>query len=137
MTTQRPTDEQLSAWLDGELGDDERETVQTWLHEHPEDGARVHLWAADRDALRARFDPVLEEAVPDRLRAAALTGPTHAASSTSPAGASARTAPHWLSWPLARAAVAAGLLTVGGLLGAMLAWQLKPGPDGLQASRHI
>lgn len=60
-------DDRLSAWLDGELSAAQREEVEQHLREHPEDAARVRLWAADRDALRARFEPVLEETPPTRL----------------------------------------------------------------------
>lgn len=64
---QRPDDALLSAWLDGEIEGAESTRVQSWLQEHPDDAARVRLWAADRDALRARFAPSLDEPVPEHL----------------------------------------------------------------------
>lgn len=64
---QRPDDAILSAWLDGEVEGEDCARVQAWLQEHPEDAARVRLWAADRDALRARFSPALDEPIPERL----------------------------------------------------------------------
>jgi len=51
---QRPDEALLSAWLDGELDAANRAQVDAWLRDHPEDAAQVRLWAADRDALRAR-----------------------------------------------------------------------------------
>lgn len=60
-------DDKLSAWLDDELGNADRAEVDAWLCEHPEHAARVRLWAADRDALRARLSPVAQEPVPTRL----------------------------------------------------------------------
>lgn len=57
----------LNAWLDDELDGDERARVEAWLREQPEAAARVRLWAADREALRARLDAVLAEPVPQRL----------------------------------------------------------------------
>ena len=54
---ERPDDARLSAWLDGELDGPARAEVEAWLRDHPEDAAQARLWAADRDALRARFDP--------------------------------------------------------------------------------
>jgi anti-sigma factor RsiW len=66
-TEQRPDDALLSAWLDGEIEGAECTRVQAWLQENLDDAARVRLWAADRDALRARFSPSLDEAVPERL----------------------------------------------------------------------
>jgi len=64
---QRPDDTLLSAWLDGEVEGADCARVQGWLQEHPEDAALVRLWAADRDALRARFSPTLDEPIPERL----------------------------------------------------------------------
>jgi len=63
----RPDDALLSAWLDGEVEGADCARIQAWLQEHPEDSARVRLWAADRDALRARFTPTLDEPLPERL----------------------------------------------------------------------
>lgn len=97
-------DTELSAWLDGHGDAAQREAVEAWLHEHPEAAARVRLWAADRDALRARFDPVRGEAVPERLVHTAM-----------------RSAAQRARW--AQAATAAGLLVAGGLLGSVLTWQ--------------
>lgn len=108
---QRPGDEQLSAWLDGELAEPDRLAVEAWLRDHPDDAARVRAWATDRDALRARFEPTLDEPVPEALRRTALYGgrrPTRAAGG---------------AWHVARAA---GLVAGGIALGALLAWQLKP-----------
>jgi anti-sigma factor RsiW len=67
-----PGDERLSAWLDGELDEAECQRVQAWLAAHPEDAARVRLWAADRDALRSRLDAELEEAPAAAWRARVL-----------------------------------------------------------------
>jgi anti-sigma factor RsiW len=102
-------DPDLHAWLDGELPPERHAEVQAWLHEHPEDAARVRLWAADREALRARLDPVLTEPVPQRLeqivwsRAPAATG-----------------AP-WQRW-----AAAVAVFALGGAVGAALTWRLQP-----------
>lgn len=106
MDTQQPDDATLSAWLDGELDDRTRQQVDDWLREHPADAARVRLWAADREGLRARFDPVLDEPVPEALLRTVRE-----------AGRS----PRWSGAALA--AAAGGLLLAGGLLGATLVWQ--------------
>jgi len=100
-------DELLSAWVDGELDGqpEQRERVEAWLREHPQDAARVRQWAADRDALRARLASELDAPLPPRLRAMVL-GPPWAPSR------------RWL-----RAAMAAGLLLVGGVIGALLGRQ--------------
>ena len=66
MTT--PIDDSLlNAWLDDELDADDRARVEARLREHPEEAARVRLWAADAEALRARLDGALAEPVPQRL----------------------------------------------------------------------
>ena len=111
-------DETLSAWVDGELEPAERERVQAWLDTHPEDAARVQAWADDRAALAALFAPVVDEAVPNALRAAAwrLQGRS--------------SAPAW-----ALAAAAAGLLVGGALLGGALAWQWQGQRHGAQLAQ--
>lgn len=100
--TQRPDDELISAWLDGELEGADSDRVQAWLRDHPEDAARVRLWAADRDALRARLQPVLEEPLPEHLTQTVWQR-HRSPSSRGP----------WL-----QAAMVAGLLMAGALIGA-------------------
>ena len=97
------SDTDLSAWLDGELDAERHAQVDAALREQPELAARARLWAADRDALRARLDPVLGEPVPAKLL---NTVWQH------------RERPQW-----AQAAIAAGLLVAGGLIGAGGMWQ--------------
>ena len=97
------TDTDLSAWLDGELDAERRALLDARLREQPELAARARLWAADRDALHARFDPVLGEPVPANLVSTVWQHRAH---------------PRW-----AQAAVAAGLLIVGALAGAGGMWQ--------------
>jgi anti-sigma factor RsiW len=102
------TDEQLSALLDSELPSDERAAVEAWLREHPDDRARVDAWAADREALRRALALPAAEPVPERLRAVVWPG------------GGINRPPRW-----ALAAAAAGLLLLGGIVGAGLMWQLQ------------
>jgi anti-sigma factor RsiW len=104
MTSERISDEQLSAWVDGELDAAEAARVEAWLQDHPEDAARAAAWAQDRQALHALFAPVASEAVPARVQATVWRGT-------------------WPRWALA--AAAAGLLLAGGLVGGGLVWQLQ------------
>ena len=97
------TDTDLSAWLDGELDVERRAQLDSALREQPELAARARLWAADRDALRARLDPVLGEPVPAALINKVWQHRQH---------------PRW-----AQAAIAAGLLVAGGVIGAGGMWQ--------------
>ncbi|MDP3083009.1 MAG: anti-sigma factor [Rubrivivax sp.] len=106
MGDERIDDELLSAWVDGELGGAERERVQAWLLEHPQEMARVQAWAADRSALAALYAPALEEPTPQGLRDAVWQR------------APASPQPRW-----AMAAAAAGLLVAGALLGGGGVWQ--------------
>jgi anti-sigma factor RsiW len=100
------SDTDLSAWLDGEGTPELRAQLQSWLRDHPEAAARVRLWAADRDAVRARFDPVRGEPVPERFARALARGAL------------------WAT-PWARAAAVAGLLVTGGAVGSALTWQVQ------------
>lgn len=115
--TERPDDELLSAWLDGEVEGADRERVQAWLRDHPEDAARVRLWGADRDALRARLAPVVDEPIPDRLRQVIRQRGRRV------------TGGPWL-----QAAMAAGLLVAGALLGATWVRSTQPSRDLAQSS---
>src|SRR5258708_12902758 len=61
------TEEELHAYLDGELAADRRGAVEAWLASHPEDAARVAQWRAQAEAIRARFGMLASEAVPARF----------------------------------------------------------------------
>jgi anti-sigma factor RsiW len=99
------TDTDLSAWLDGEGTPERRAAIDAFLAGNAEAAAKVRLWRADRDALRARFDGVSGEPVPARLAHAVQRGPS------------------WWSGSWARAAAAAAVFVLGGLAGSTLTWQ--------------
>ena len=61
------TEDELHAFVDGELPADRRDAVDAWLAAHPDDMARVAAWRAQADAIRARYDSVATEPVPARL----------------------------------------------------------------------
>jgi len=67
----KPSDETLIAYLDGELDAGARSEVDSWLESDAELRERVAALAASADALRAAFEPVMHEPVPERLLAAA------------------------------------------------------------------
>ena len=98
------SDSELSAWLDGEGSAEQRERIDAWLRQDPQALARMRLWSADREAIRARFDPVRSEPVPARLSETVLRG---------------RNAHE--GWTRAAAVVA--LLVAGGAIGSALTWQ--------------
>jgi anti-sigma factor RsiW len=111
---QKPSDETLIAYLDGELDADSRSEVESWLEADAELRDRVAALAASAETLRAVFEPVLHEPVPERLLAAARGVPAASAAIVDfPAVQKARTPRPLMQRPWARFAVAAG---VGGLL---------------------
>jgi anti-sigma factor RsiW len=61
------TEDELHAYVDGELPSDRRPAVEAWLAAHPDDMARVNAWRALADAIRARYGAVATEPVPARL----------------------------------------------------------------------
>ncbi len=69
MTTRDPpvTEDELHAYVDGELPDDRRAAVVGWLAENPSEAATVAAWRAQAEAIRARYGGVADEPVPARL----------------------------------------------------------------------
>jgi anti-sigma factor RsiW len=65
-------EDELHAFVDGELPPDRREAVTAWLAEHPEQAALVAAWLAQAEAIRARYGSVANEPVPARFDLEAL-----------------------------------------------------------------
>ncbi|WP_457330065.1 anti-sigma factor family protein [Rhizobacter sp. P5_C2] len=105
-------DDTLSAWLDDELPPGRRAEVDAWLQANPEEAARVRLWAADRDALRARLVSAASEPVPDRLQQLVWQHAPEAAT------------PWWQGRGQWAAALA--IFALGGLIGAGAVWRAQP-----------
>src|SRR5258705_13974223 len=61
------TEDELHAYVDDELPAERRGDVEAWLAAHPDDAARVQSWRSMAEALHARYDSVVDEAVPKRL----------------------------------------------------------------------
>jgi anti-sigma factor RsiW len=94
------TEDELHAFVDGELSADRQTAVEEWLASHPEDAARVAAWHAQADAIRGRFGNAVNETIPARLKVEALLR-------------SGR------NWRALAAAVAAVAFLVGGVAGWM------------------
>jgi len=92
---------ELQAWADGRLEEGRRAELEAWLAAHPEEAERAAAYRGFNEQLRARFDPILEEAVPPRLERAARRGSR-----------------------LRSLAVAAGWVALGIAIGTMAGWQL-------------
>lgn len=111
---QKPSDETLIAYLDGELDTESRSEVESWLEADAELRDHVAALAASAEALRAAFEPVLHEPVPERLLAAARGVPAASAEIVDFKAVQKTNAQRPLMQrPWARFAMAAG---VGGLL---------------------
>src|SRR4051794_12395242 len=61
------TEDELHAYVDNELPAERRGDVEAWLATHPDDAARVQSWRSMAEVLHARYDSVVDEAVPKRL----------------------------------------------------------------------
>lgn len=86
------TENDLHAYADGELAPESRAGVEQYLAQRPEEAERVRAYTAQNGWLRALYNPVLDEAVPERMTRVASRPVSHA-------------------WP--RFALAAGLFFAG------------------------
>ena len=94
------TEADLQAYVDGRLPPEARAAVEAWLESHPDDAERVADYRRLSEDLRRAYDPMLGEAVPQRLMQAAPRG------------------------RLQRWAAVAGWVALGIAVGAAAAWQL-------------
>lgn len=67
MSRKSVTEAELHAFLDGALPDEQRREVEAYLEDRPEEAARLEAYRRQQAALHARYDPVLDEPVPERL----------------------------------------------------------------------
>jgi anti-sigma factor RsiW len=104
----------LMAFIDGRLPPAERRALEERMRADPALAAEVRTWEAQRAALHARFDPVLEEPVP----AAML-----------PAAARSR--------PAARLAAAAALVLLGAAAGSVATWSYLERASGARAPAEV
>ena len=61
------TEDELHAYVDGELAADRRAAIEAWLAAHADDAAKIAAWRAQAEAIRARYGAVAQEPVPARL----------------------------------------------------------------------
>jgi anti-sigma factor RsiW len=66
------SEDELHAYVDGQLPAERSEAVIAWLAAHAEDAALVAAWRAQADSIRARYSSVGNEPVPERLSLDAL-----------------------------------------------------------------
>jgi anti-sigma factor RsiW len=65
-------EDELHAFIDGELPPERREIVAAWLAANPEQAALVAGWQAQAEAIRGRYGAVVDEPVPAKLKLDAL-----------------------------------------------------------------
>jgi anti-sigma factor RsiW len=61
------TEAELQAYVDRQLTPERRAEIQAYLAHRPEEAQRVEIYLAQKRELRALFNPVLEEPLPQRL----------------------------------------------------------------------
>lgn len=66
------TEDELHAYVDGELPPERLSAVTGWLESHPEQAAMVAGWRAQADTLRARYGGIVDEPLPARLKVDAV-----------------------------------------------------------------
>jgi anti-sigma factor RsiW len=62
------TEDELHAYVDGELPADRQAAVEAWLAAHPDDAARVGTWRVQSEAIRARYGDVAMHPIPRKLQ---------------------------------------------------------------------
>ncbi len=112
------TEEELHAYVDGELAADRSEAVVAWLATHPEHAALVAAWRAQADSIRARYGAVAEEPVPARLKLDQVIRRDRASGR---------------SWAALAAAAATIAFVVGGTIGWMARGASAGAPTGFDA----
>jgi anti-sigma factor RsiW len=73
------SEDELSAYVDGELSAERRGAVEAWLATHPDDAAKVGAWRQQIEQIRARYGVAADEMVPQRLNVRRLTRQRHSA----------------------------------------------------------
>jgi anti-sigma factor RsiW len=69
MNNPRISDDDLHAYLDDQVPAERRGDLEARIAEHPEDAERLAAYGRINAALKSRYDPVLDEPVPERFAA--------------------------------------------------------------------
>ena len=106
------TEAELHAHVDRQLTPERQREIEAYLARRPEEAQRVEIYRAQKRELQALFNPVLDEPLPKRLRAAAAPG--------SP-------------WYLQRMAAGIAIAVISGAAG----WGLRGGVDAAPGSSTL
>lgn len=66
------SEDELHAYVDDVLAPPRRAEIEAWLAESPEDAERVRAYQRQNQALKALFNPLLAEPLPEKLQALAV-----------------------------------------------------------------
>jgi anti-sigma factor RsiW len=110
------SEDDLQAYVDSALPGERRAEVEAFLAAHPDDAERVRAYRDQNTSLKALFDPILDEPIPDALRALASAGPAASQQGRLP------------RWSLQRFAASIAIAVIGGLIG----WSLHGSYEGPQ-----
>jgi anti-sigma factor RsiW len=110
MNEQPVSEADLQAYADGKLPEERRAAVAAWLAAHPEDAERIETYRQLAAELRSSYDSVLDEPVPERLERTIRSGRVR------------------------HAAMVAGWVVLGAVLGAIAGWQLHGARPALSPS---
>jgi anti-sigma factor RsiW len=113
MSEQQVSETDLQAYADGKLPEERRAAVAAWLAAHPEDAERIESYRQLAAELRSSYDGVLDEPVPERLKRTIRSGRVR------------------------YAAMVAGWVVLGAVLGAIAGWQLHGAHPGLVPSADV
>ncbi|MGB7020502.1 MAG: anti-sigma factor, partial [Xanthobacteraceae bacterium] len=91
-------EDELNAYVDGELPADRRMAVEAWLATHPDDAAKVGAWRKQAELIRARYGAVADEMPPQRFNVNRLTRPRYGAIAAAAAVIAAFVAGGVLGW---------------------------------------
>jgi anti-sigma factor RsiW len=70
---QTVSEDELNAYVDGELPADRRAAVEAWLATHADDAEKVAAWRNQAELIRARYGAVADEVPPRRFDIGRLT----------------------------------------------------------------
>ena len=124
------TEAELHAFVDAHLTPERQREIEAWLAHRPEEAQRVVSYRAQKRELRACFDPVLNEALPQRVLRAAR--PAASRSPSPPSLPSSPSSP-WSGWGWQRLAAGVAIALVSGATG----WGLRGGVPGVAPADSI
>lgn len=115
------SEEELHAFVDGQLPADRREAVAAWLADNPDQAAMVAAWRAQAEGIRSRYGAIADEPMPPRFNLDELMRE----------GANRR------SWTALAAAAALAAFMFGGAAGWMARGASAAGPAVVNAVNAV